>query len=209
MDGANAVDTNTADTNTDSDALGAPSLRAAVEALLMLADEPMSIMINGREMIVGDLFRPQPGERNRSEHHLVMRFDLGDMTDGGMDGEFHIEIMGDRDMGHLAEVIPHLLMTGMMEDDMWDKERGMDMGDEIGEELMRRMRQHDLPMGMLEELIKEHEIHNEYDVVIGMDLLIDRLKAALAERNLATYGDIHAMRNRLRRFIERQDGGAD
>ena len=40
-------------------------------------------------------------------------------------------------------------------------------------------------------------------------LLIDRLKAALAERNLATYGDIHAMRNRLRRFIERQDGGAD
>ena len=38
----NAVDTDAADT--DSDALGAPSLRAAVEALLMLADEPMTIM---------------------------------------------------------------------------------------------------------------------------------------------------------------------
>jgi len=40
-------------------------------------------------------------------------------------------------------------------------------------------------------------------------LLIDRLKAALAERNLATSGDIHDMRNRLRRFMERQAGGAD
>jgi len=39
-------------------------------------------------------------------------------------------------------------------------------------------------------------------------LLIDRLKAALAERNLATSGDIHDMRNRLRRFMERQAGGA-
>ncbi|NDA11839.1 MAG: SMC-Scp complex subunit ScpB, partial [Actinobacteria bacterium] len=37
-----SVDTNNA--NTDDDALGAPSLRAALEALLMLADEPMSIM---------------------------------------------------------------------------------------------------------------------------------------------------------------------
>ena len=49
MDDAKAVDTeavdsNDADTDTDSDALGAPSLQAAVEALLMLADEPMSIM---------------------------------------------------------------------------------------------------------------------------------------------------------------------
>ena len=54
MDAANAVDTEAVDTDnadtdtveatTDDDALGAPSLRAAVEALLMLADEPMSIM---------------------------------------------------------------------------------------------------------------------------------------------------------------------
>jgi segregation and condensation protein B len=40
----NDADSNDADTDTDSDALGAPSLQAAVEALLMLADEPMSIM---------------------------------------------------------------------------------------------------------------------------------------------------------------------
>lgn len=40
-------------------------------------------------------------------------------------------------------------------------------------------------------------------------LLIDRLKAALADRHLATSGDIHDMRNRLRRFIERQAGGPD
>ena len=133
-------------------------------------DEPMSIMINGREMIVGDTH----GERNRSEHHQVMRFDLGDMTDGDMEGEVHIELMGDRDMGHLAEVIPHLLMAGMMEDDMWDKERGMDMGDKIGEELMRRMRQHDLPMEMITDYALV--IDNEHTVVDSMDMLIDRLK---------------------------------
>ena len=40
----NDADLNDADTDTDSDVLGAPSLQAAVEALLMLADEPMSIM---------------------------------------------------------------------------------------------------------------------------------------------------------------------
>ena len=40
----NDADSNDADTDTDSDVLGAPSLQAAVEALLMLADEPMSIM---------------------------------------------------------------------------------------------------------------------------------------------------------------------
>lgn len=44
FDDANAVNTEAVDTDTDSDALGAPSLRAAVEALLLLADEPMSIM---------------------------------------------------------------------------------------------------------------------------------------------------------------------
>ena len=34
-------------------------------------------------------------------------------------------------------------------------------------------------------------------------LLIDRLKAALRDRDLDTTGDIHAMRRRLRKFIER------
>ena len=51
---------------------------------------------------------------SRTGDHQVMQFDLGDMTDGDMEGEIHIEIMGDRDMGYLAEVIPHLIMTGMM-----------------------------------------------------------------------------------------------
>ncbi len=40
----NNADTDTVEATTDDDVLGAPSLRAAVEALLMLADEPMSIM---------------------------------------------------------------------------------------------------------------------------------------------------------------------
>ena len=39
------------------------------------------------------------------------------------------------------------------------------------------------------------------------DLLIDPLKAALSDRNLATTGDINSMRNRLRAFLAGGDGG--
>lgn len=152
--------------------------------------EPMSIMVNGREMIVG-------GESHQSDHQ-VMQFDLGDMTDGDMEGEIHIEIMGDRDMGYLAEVIPHLIMTGMMEDHDWnDEEHHMQLGDDIGEEIMRRMEHHDLPMGVLQELMEEHEIHNEHDLVIGMDLLIERLSDAGHDP-----GPIMELRHE---FIERMD----
>ncbi|MDG2292754.1 MAG: hypothetical protein P8L37_08835 [Phycisphaerales bacterium] len=135
--------------------------------------ENMSVMVNGREMMIGDMH----DGRDRGEHHQVMQFDLGDMTDGDMDGEIHIEIMGSRDMGHLAESIPHMVMAGMMGDDRWEDGRHMDRNDDISEELMRRMNHHDLPMELLEELMEQHEIHNEHDVVIGMDMLIDRLES--------------------------------
>ena len=41
------------------------------------------------------------------------------------------------------------------------------------------------------------------------DLRIDNLKSALADRNLATTGDIHGMRKRLRAFIERQASSSE
>ena len=156
--------------------------------------EHMSVMFNGREMIIGDT----SGARDLSEHHQVMQFDLGDMTDGEMDGEIHIEIMGDGDMGHLADVIPHMVMRGMQQEGGWPDDRHMDRGDDIGEEIMRRMQHHDLPMGMLEELMEEHEIHNEHDVIIGMDMLIDRL-----EREGHDPGPIVELRHG---FIERIEG---
>ncbi len=143
--------------------------------------EPMSIMVNGREMVVGDMPHHRgPRGDHRGEHrssHQVMQFDLSDMTDGGMEGEVHIEIMGDRDMAHLAEAIPHLIMTGMMEDGRWDDEHDMEHGDDIGEELMRRMEHHGLPLGLVEEVMEQHEIHNEHDVIIGMDMLIERIES--------------------------------
>ncbi|MCH2147817.1 MAG: hypothetical protein MK095_00090 [Phycisphaerales bacterium] len=154
----------------------------------------MSVMVNGREMMIGDMH----DGRDRGEHHQVMQFDLGDMTDGDMDGEIHIEIMGSRDMGHLAESIPHMVMAGMMGDDRREDGRHMDRNDDISEELMRRMKHHDLPMELLEELMEQHEIHNEHDVVIGMDMLIDRLERAGHDA-----GPIMELRHG---FIERIEG---
>ena len=48
-------------------------------------------------------------ERHHEEEHRVMHFDLGEMTGGEMEGEIHIEIMGDMDD------VPHAVREMVME----------------------------------------------------------------------------------------------
>ena len=61
----------------------------------------------------GDRGHDGPGPRGMNdEQRRVMRFDLGDMSEGEMEGEIHIEIMGD--MGDM-EGVPHFVREMVME----------------------------------------------------------------------------------------------
>ena len=60
-------------------------------------------------------------QHRHQEQHRVMRFDLGDMTEGEMEGEIHIEISGD--MGDM-EGVPHFVREMVMEQ-MGRGEEGM------------------------------------------------------------------------------------
>ena len=59
----------------------------------------------------GDQHRQDELHRH-DEQHRVMRFDLGDMSEGEMEGEIHIEISGD--MGDM-ENVPHFVREMVME----------------------------------------------------------------------------------------------
>jgi len=79
-----------------------------------------------------------PGPRGmHEEQRRVMHFDLGDMSEGEMEGEVHIEIMGD--MGDM-EGVPHFVRKMVMEQ-MAGQEEGMHdvhIDIDMDEEDMRR-----------------------------------------------------------------------
>ena len=82
-----------------------------------------------------------------------MHFDLGDMTEGEMEGEIHIEIMGDMDD------VPHAVREMVMQQ-MHRRGQGMP-------EMFMHMDEHDMHMD--DHMRHEMFMHMEEEEMLGID----------------------------------------
>ena len=128
-----------------------------------------------REMVMSQMAGEGMGHEGdrRDRHHQVMEFSLADVAPG-MNGDVRIEFMGDAGM-HLSPEAFGMAMSAMMGGEDWDEDERMVNGDEIIEKIVWIMQEHGMPMELLKEVMEEHEVRNEHDVIIGMDMLIDRI----------------------------------
>ena len=161
--------------------------------------EEMFIIANGEKMFIGDRAMDHEGE-HRDQHHQVMEFSLGDVAPG-MDGDVRIEIMGDAGL-HLSPEAFGMAMSAMMGDEDWDEDRGIALCDEITEKIVWLMEEHGMPIELLEQTMEEQNVRGEGDLLVGMDMLMDRLEAEGYDP-----GPIAELRHELIERLEGRDDG--